>query len=68
MERSKMIQNIQQARQAKQAKEGAAAKQDAKEEVKLRRQFAQRSVIDKDQLGPGVRIQTTSKVLKKVFE
>jgi hypothetical protein len=63
-ERSKMIQNIQKTKQVKQG----GAMQGAKEEVKLRRQFSQRSVIDKDQLQPGVRIQTTRKVLKKVFE
>jgi hypothetical protein len=64
MDRSKMIQNIQKTKQEKQG----AAKQGVKEEIKLRRRFAQRSVIDKDQLRPGVRIQTTRKVLKTIFE
>jgi hypothetical protein len=57
-----MIQNIQRKKQEKQDTE-----QQKPEEIKVRRQFSQRSVVDKHTQPRGP-IQSGSKILNRVFE
>jgi hypothetical protein len=60
-ERSKAIQNMEKKRAEKGIK-------DADKEVKVRRQFAQRAVVDKSQKDRGTARTTPHDVLSKVFD
>jgi hypothetical protein len=57
-----MIQNIQRKKQEKRDTE-----QQKPEEIKVRRQFSQRSVVDKH-TQPRAPVQSGSKILNRVFE
>jgi hypothetical protein len=60
-ERSKAIQSMERKRVEKGVKNGDG-------EVKVRRQFAQRSVVDKSQKDRGIGRTTPNDVLSKVFD